>query len=71
MDLLALANSECQRLHMSSLHPFMAPEMFPNLLIESNQVKAALFAVQKALDELEKSFHQQIKKLHIIKIQIA
>jgi hypothetical protein len=40
----------------------MAPEMFPNPPIESNQVKAALFAVQKALDELEKKFSSTDKE---------
>ena len=61
MPLLDIANKECQRLRELA-HPYTAPELFPNPAIQSDQVKAALFAVEQAFDEFKKQYAIVVKK---------
>lgn len=58
MSLIVVASKECQRLRELK-HPYLTPEFFPNPVIQSNQVKAALFAVQLELDAIKKQLSKQ------------
>lgn len=63
MSLLDVANKECLRLRMEK-NPYTAPERFPDPPIQSNQLKGALFAIEQALDKLEKQLIALKKTAH-------